>query len=215
VVIITLCSTGEGGAQQIKSYLQKYLKFSENNIIPLAISDKAKLLSEVTRIQKDHTIQCLVGTYDPKISGIPFIPISKIFESDPNQLEAILSNSELDDKIFNTKAIYDYLDEQLEYVDVKKIKKILPYVMREINQIVGGELSQDQKLGLFIHIACSINRLLAKDKLPVNLQKDLIMSKYSALFKEVLKRFKALERAFGVIFSDDEIANVVSIIKKL
>jgi transcriptional regulatory protein LevR/transcriptional regulator with AAA-type ATPase domain len=214
-ILITLCSTGEGGAIQIKDYLIKHLELTDSDIIPLAISDRTKLQHEIEQIRKKHPIKAMIGTYRPKGFDIPFIPISRIFESDPASLHSVIDQAESEENIYSTQAIYDYLDEQLEFADVKKIEKILPGVMREINLTMDGGLSQDQKLGLFIHIACSINRLLAKEKLPVNLQKELIMTKYSTLFKAVLHQFRTIEKSFGVIFSDDEIANVITIIKKL
>jgi transcriptional regulatory protein LevR len=214
-VIVTLCSTGEGGAIQIKDYLIRHLSLKDTEVIPLAISDRARLATEIDAIQKRHFIKTLIGTYKPKGLDLPFISISKVFETDPQLLKTLIENVRVNDRIYYTQAIYDYLDEQLEFVDVEKVRKLLPNIMNEINIAVNGELTQDQKLGLFIHIACSINRLLAYEKQPINLQKESIMKKYGELSKIVLQQFRSLEKAFGIIFSDDEIANVITIIKKL
>lgn len=213
--IITLCNTGDGGALQLKNYLEDHIDFGENVVIPLAISDRNELQKEIQEIQKKYRVHCLIGTINPQIGNYPFIPISKIFEVDSSDLSRLLEFEHVKEKGVDYNEIYEYLDENLEYVDIEKVRKVLPQVMHDIKKSVDYELSQDQELGLFVHIACSINRILANEKLPENKQKEVIMKKYKKLFKETLKTYQKIEKAFGIIFSDDEIANVVAIIKKL
>jgi transcriptional antiterminator len=43
----------------------------------------------------------------------------------------------------------------------------------------------------------------------------MIISKHYRQFKEVLKLVKPIEKAFDIIFNDDEIANILTIIYKL
>lgn len=213
--IITLCNTGEGGAKQLKEYIEKYTDCSYQEIIALPASDRNGLINQINNIRVHYNIQAIVGTFDPKLYGIPFISISKVLEAKPLQLKQVLQFKDVSANEIDYKAIYEYLDEQLEYIDVKKVEKILPKVMKEIREAVDEDLSTDQELGLLVHIACAINRISAKEKLPINMQKEIIFNKYETLCKAILKIFRQLERAFEIIFSDDEIAHVVAIIKKI
>ncbi len=212
--IVTLCNTGEGGALELKKYLeQNCLKTRE--IIPLAISDRKELVNQVKDILRTYRIQSFVGTYDPNLFGIPFISITNIFECNPKKLDNLLDFNISNQQSVDMEAIYDYLDDSLEFVDVVKVKKYLPQLLDELEEVSNEELSNDQRLGLFVHIACSINRALANEKTPTNIQKNSLMKKYESLFKEIIRCFKPIEKAFGIIVNDDEIANVMCIIKKL
>ena len=47
-IIITLCMTGEGGALQIKRYLEKIIEFRDIDIIPLSMKIKTSLFHRLT-----------------------------------------------------------------------------------------------------------------------------------------------------------------------
>ena len=213
-VIVTLCNTGEGGALQLKNYLDLHCRKSRT-IIPLAISDRKKLVQEIKAIVAENRIQCFVGTFDPNLFGIPFISISEVFECSSNKLDNLLDFNLSQQSSIDMEAIYEYLDDSLEFVDIQKIKKYLPPLLEAIEEISGDAIGSDQKLGLFVHIACSINRCCANEPTPVNIQKNQIIAKYEKLFRSLLKIFKPVERAFDIIISDDEIANIISMIKKI
>lgn len=211
-VIITLCNTGEGGALQLKEYIEKYSKLNFD-VIPLAISNKKVLLNEVKKIKEMKTIHAFVGTYDPRLFGIPFISISEVLNVDTSKIDKLLSFSIENSSEIDFEPIYEYLDEQLEFVSVTKLKKIVPEVIEDIKRI--EKLSIDQELGLFVHIACLINRLLANERIAENIHTHRYVMKYEMEFKELLKIFKKIEKRFKVLISDDEIAHVLAIIKKL
>lgn len=88
-IIITLCHTGEGGAVQLKNYIDQYSRLRIRTI-PLSITDRDELLAEVTALRRTYDIHAFVGTYDPKLLGIPFISIVKIFENRPEDVQDIL-----------------------------------------------------------------------------------------------------------------------------
>ena len=211
-VIITLCNTGEGGASQLKDYIEKYSKLNYE-IIPLAISNKKILVNEVKKIREVKDIHAFVGAYNPKLFGIPFISISDILNVEPSKIDRILEFTMEYSSNIDYEPIYKYLDEQLEHISINKLKQIVPKVIEDIKKI--ENLSADQELGLFVHIACLINRLLANEKIPRNVHTHRYIMKYEVEFKELLKVFKRVEKRFKVLISDDEIAHVLAIIKKL
>jgi transcriptional antiterminator len=47
------------------------------------------------------------------------------------------------------------------------------------------------------------------------MRKEQILNSYDAVYKKILQILKPLERTFDVIFTDDELANLIMIIKKL
>ena len=95
-----------------------------------------------------------------------------------------------------------------------KLKKVLPEVMREMNDTL-GELTLDAEAGLLIHIACCIDRLQGKEPVAANPKKKAVLMKYEKEFRQLLKIVKPLERTFRIIINDDEIANILTIIYQL
>ena len=212
--IITLCATGEGGAIELKKYIERY-STKNRDIFPLAISDRKLLVEKVKSLVDTYSIKSFVGTYNPNLFGIPYISLQEVFECPPDKIDQLLDFNPIKDKEFDMDAIYSYLDDSLEYVDIDKLRKHLPNLLDSIESTCKEELDMDQKLGLFIHIASSINRSLSKETSPINRKREQIFIKYETLTKELSRLFKPIERSFNIIVNDDEIANIICIIKKL
>ena len=211
---MTLCATGEGGAIELKKYIERYSK-KNREIIPIAMSDRKLLIDEVKRLLETYSIKSFVGTFNPNLFGIPYLSIQDVFECPPEKIDQLLEFNPIIEKEFDMEAIYTYLDDSLEYVDIQKLRKYLPALLESIEMISNEGLDMDQKLGLFIHIASSINRSLSKEKTPINRKREQIFTKYESLTKDLARLFKPIERSFGIIVNDDEIANIICIIKKL
>lgn len=110
--------------------------------------------------------------------------------------------------------IYEYLKEQLTNFDEGKIKKHLPKLIKEIRRINKG-LSQDQELGLFMHIACSVHRLASEGVQLHNTQSDTILNKNKRLYNELKEVVHPIEKAYKISFNDDELAYIISMIKQI
>lgn len=213
-VIVTLCTTGKGSAEELKHYIERYGKIEGMEIISLSISDRDRLREELVHIMKTNIIQCVVGTFDPKLFSISFISISEIFGTPKEKLPGLLQLRREEKKGIDYEEVFRYLEEQLEYTNVEKLKKLLPQLILKINEKI-CELSLDSEVGLFIHISCCIDRMKGQLPSPQNVKRDVIISKYNGEFKILLKLVKPLEKTFDIIFNDDEISNILTIIYKL
>lgn len=210
--IITLCNTGEGGAVQLKNYIDKYSKL-DMKTIPLCISDREELLKEVQVVQMNYNIHAFVGTYDPKLLGIPFISITKIFENNKKDIDKVLRFEPIQSNSFNYSAVYAYLEEEFKYTGIPKLKTILPGVVDEIS--VTYSLEEDLRLGLFMHLACLVERLLQGEVVAKNKQKEKILTIFEEDYKVISKVVKKLEKSFKIIIDDNEIATIIMMIKKI
>ncbi|WP_455501338.1 PRD domain-containing protein [Gemmiger sp.] len=213
-VILTLCMTGQGGAKQMKSYLEKNAALKDTMVIPLAVSDRKELLHEVSRLKEKYEIHCVIGTYNPGLYEIPFISVAQLFETPVDKLEVLLSMPDTEREKVDYEMIYSYLSEQLQTLDVKKLRRCLPDAMGQIKKAAQG-LSQDQELGLFLHIACAIDRIQNGDTMPSKGNRQSIISRNKRLYNDLREILGNIETAFGIEFSDDEIAYIIAIIKKL
>lgn len=213
--IITLCMTGEGGAVQMKNYLEKNAGLNGIQVIPLSISDRKALLNEVNRLREEHEIRCVIGTYDPGLHGIPFISVVKLFETPADKLDMLLTIPESDHTPVNYEMIFSYLSSQMPALDIKKLRKSLPRALAKIKRISAEGLDQNQELGLFLHIACAIDRLQNGEAMPEKGNRQGIISRNKRLYNDLREILSGLEETFDIRFSDDELAYMIAMVKKL
>ena len=62
----------------------------------------------------------------------------------------------------NYTEVYQFLEEQLHYVSISKLKSVLPQIIDDLE--VMYSLDSDQKTGLFVHIACMLDKILEGQK---------------------------------------------------
>lgn len=211
-LIITLCHTGEGGAEQLKHYIQRYSKLGMK-IKALAISSRNELIKEVASLKKVYKIHAFVGTFDPNLFGIPFISIGKVFENTKENLDRLLMFEPLKTQFFDYTEVYQYLTESFKYTDVDKLKMLLPEVIDEIS--LHDDLSPDQTIGLFMHIACLVERLLEGNGRNMSIDNQAILKTFKPDRVILSKILKKIERSFAIIVNDAEISTIILIIKKL
>lgn len=214
-IIVTLCMTGQGGAVQIKKYLEKNTELKDTQIIPLAVSDREVLLKRINTLLEKHEIIGLIGTYDPKIHNIPFISIAKLFETPVEKLPLLLASpEEKTDTEVNYEEIYEYLKEQLPDLNIQKLRRHLPRAVSLIKKSSGG-LNEAQELGLFMHLACSVSRLQAGQELGSNRRKEQIISHHKKLYGSIKEILKPMETAFNIKYNDDAVAGLIEIVKRV
>jgi transcriptional regulatory protein LevR len=212
--IVTLCTTGKGGAEELKRYLERYGQLKDTEIIPMSMTDTEVLKENFRMLMKNGVIRCVVGTFNPQLFAIPFISISEVFGVKKESLPKLLSLEKEAKSRIDYQAMFDYLGEQLVHTNMDKLKRILPETLREINTTL-GELSLDTEAGLLIHISCLIDRLIGNEATAGNPKKKMILAKYEKEFKALLKIVKPLEKTFHIIVNDDEIANMLTMIYQL
>ena len=154
-----------------------------------------------------------MGTYDPKLFGIPFVSIGKILENDKVYLDRILMFEPIDSKTVDYNEVYKYLEEQFRYVSIPKLKTVLPGVIDEFSTVYA--LSEDQRVGLFMHLACLMERLLEGDSANKNDDKNKLLTVFQEDYRLIRKIIKTLEKAFKVIVDDNELATIIMIVNRI
>ena len=173
------------------------------------------MLNEVNRLREEHEIRCVIGTYDPGLHGIPFISVVKLFETPTDKLDMLLTIPESDHTPVNYEMIFSYLSSQMPALDIKKLRKSLPRALAKIKRISAEGLDQNQELGLFLHIACAIDRLQNGEAMPEKGNRQGIISRNKRLYNDLREILSGLEETFDIRFSDDELAYMIAMVKKL
>ena len=216
-VIVTLCASGKGAAAELKQYVERYKNDDDIYVIALASSNREDLREKLSTIMETAKIKCVIGTQDPQMFALPFVPAADVFGCNPEDLTAVLNPNRHHGKLLSRgyyEEVYQYLEMHLKLVDIQKLKKLLPKtLMRISSEII--PLSHDSEIGLFLHIPCSLERALTKEEPLKCIQKSQIINQYNRAYRKLLKIMKPLEKAYSVIFSDDELAIILTIILKL
>ena len=94
------------------------------------------------------------------------------------------------------------------------IKKcILPQIIDDLE--VMYSLDSDQKTGLFVHIACMLDKILEGQKFEITKEDERINMVYQEDFKIISKIMKELEKKFHIIIDDTQIATIIRILKRI
>jgi len=210
--IITLCHTSEGGAVQLKNYIDRYSRLGMHTVA-LSIANRDALAKEVLELKKVYDIHAFVGTYDPKLMGIPFIPISTVFENRREDLDRILMFEPLHLHRVNYDEIYGLLQEQFTHAPVNRIKSVLPGVVDELSIMYG--LDDERKLGAFLHLACLVDRLMAGATVEKTEAGGKYIRQYPEDYQMLVKIMRTLEKTFHIIINDNEIEILLMIVKEL
>lgn len=77
-MIITVCLSGVGSAEKIRMYIEDNLGEEKVIIKSLGMIDEPRLRQKVAQWQKKHNVIAIVGTINPEIKGITFIPFQTV-----------------------------------------------------------------------------------------------------------------------------------------
>ena len=115
------------------------------------------------------------------------------------------------DYTINYQEVFAYLAGQFTHVDVEKVQSYVEEFLQGVDQKL-KHMTQDEQMGLLIHTACCIERLASGESSPENPKRKAILHQYKKEFQELLRMLRPMEKAFHIIFSDDEAANILMII---
>lgn len=78
--IVTICITGEGTAIKLKEYItHKLMNIIEGlNIIPIGVFNEHEIEDRIATIKSQYNLIAFIGTINPKVNEIPFIPVEEI-----------------------------------------------------------------------------------------------------------------------------------------
>ena len=94
-------------------------------------------------------------------------------------------------------------------LDLKSASKRI----KELSEMYG--LNVDQTLGIFVHIACVVERILSGGKTHKVEESEKIILALEDDYRAVTKTLKRLEKAFKIIIDDHEIATIIKILKQI
>ncbi|MGL5576349.1 MAG: sigma 54-interacting transcriptional regulator [Sarcina sp.] len=215
-IIITTCSTGEGSAVILKEILIKKLDTEKYKIqiIPLNIDNVQQFYSTVNSLGDEKNIIAIVGTFNPEIFGIPFIPISDVFkDTNLTKLKSLIKNS-CDEAI--TTIIESHKDKIKNIINENIYEEFIYAFLKYIYEDLEIQLTENVTIGLILHTTCALERISLKQEDNINcLIKENILSEHKEDFCKLKSFFVSYESKLKIIFSDDEICFIIRTLKEI
>ncbi|KAA5807372.1 sigma 54-interacting transcriptional regulator [Thermoanaerobacterium thermosaccharolyticum] len=212
-VIITACITGEGTALKLKSILEKKLdlKSAGIDIIPLNIEDKREFKRKLQNIKTEKNILAVVSAFDPGDDTLKYISTTDIFDNRKlSSLKAMIDSRDALDTINNMKEI---IAENVDIDADKYIKAFKEFYLNIAENKVS--LDNDKIIGLILHLACAIERVLKGGELIRIKNCKSIIEKNTSKYEMIKTAVKPVNEAFNVTLSDDEYVSIMKIIYSL
>ena len=206
--VIIVVSNSQEEASQAITYLEKTCNLNMVEIIGLQTENRNHLYTEVYNISKKNKIVGVIGGYNPHLSQFPFLSIDRLFTMQTTEILEVFDN---EDDLSN---IYGYIQDQFEELDIVVLRKHLDFFIEQLEFVLEEKLNNDKKIGLIMHIASLINRVLKQQETEANTIISSILQKNFQLVEKIKRILSPVESAFHIQINDIEIATIISIIKK-
>lgn len=218
--ILTVCATGFGAAQKFSELFNNTLPYH----IPLKIlpHDYQTLVSSGLSdpIFSKYNVSLIIGTLDPKIQGVEFLPIENIMMNDGmEKLTAIvgkyIKRKEVEEfkkqivKNFNLSNIIHHLTILNPEKVIDDVEEVVHYLEEDFN----CQLEPTSKVGLYVHLSCLIERLILKNDIVDFDGLQTISAKQKNAIKIIKEAFSGVEMRYSVDLSDVEALLILNYFK--
>lgn len=217
--LITTCFTSIGTATQIAHLLEKSLPLSsELKIYPYEY-ELLREKKQTETIFSMYEVLGIIGTANPCIPGTPYLSLEELIsgigmETLTNWLEQTLTSEE--QQYFNDNIIRNFsLEKVINSVTILNTEKIMAMIelfMHHLATLLQLTLTNAQKLALYVHVSCLIERLIRN--VPIE-----SYAGYVQLYQCQKERLIAIKEAFSVIeknysvkIPDSELAYIYDIL---
>lgn len=191
-------------------------------LVGIAGSSKAaemKSLDEVADYLQDNFSGLQYFRAKPAPEIMPEIKSETKPETEENDEEIIEQTVDESSQEEDINEVFEYLGDQFPQFDIDLMKNYLLVIIGQIEHEMNLVLDEDKKIGLIVHIVCLIDKLQQQHIPSVNFMAYSVLGdfgdgRYGDLFEKMKTFLKPLEETFDVMIQDNEIATIISIIRK-
>lgn len=218
--ILSICATGFGAAKKISELLESSLpRKIDLEIIPY---NYQQLVENGARdsIFNRYQVELIVGTLDPKVSGVPFMAIESVMMNDEIGVLEQLMQRYLgvgDLEAFNQNITKNFtlsnIVNHLTILNGEKIIDDVEEIVDNLEEDLQEELDATRKVGLYVHISCLLERLILKQGIDyVEGMEEAIRAKQERVEK-VKDAFSGVEMRYSVELPAPEALYVLNYFK--
>lgn len=203
--ILTVCATGFGSAKKIGELLKNSLPKS----IPLEIIpyDYQSLVTHgiEDNIFSEYDVKMLIGTLDPKVPGVKYMPMENIVTNDEvHYLHELIGKYLSDDELrmFNENIAKNFtLDNIVNHLTIlnpQKVMEDVEEIVSELEKLFKCSLDITTKVGVYVHLSCLIERLILRQGIAESEGMEDFAKKYPDLIESIKDIFSGVEYRYSV-----------------
>ena len=155
LAILSICTTGDGGAKSILNLLENKLNYDSNviEIITMNLIGEENIENKIKRLSREYKIISLISTFDIEVD-IFKISLKDIFVGDGiNKLQKVIDLETTYIKMVET------LKTHLKHIDGERVLEHIKCFNERIQKKMNMKIETNRLIGITLHIACMIDRL--------------------------------------------------------
>ena len=211
--IITICSTGEGTAVVIKKRVEELLTdyiYEEIEVMSISL---VGMEATVKKIAEEYQILATAGVSKPAIQ-VPHLTLEELFQSFGKErikqvvLNSQDSESDLIESIDTKELCEEYLGMYFTFLNPQKLIPILWEYSEVIETEMKQTFSNSLKIGLIMHIAGVLERVLLNDALSIENEEDQENNPY---LDAVINANALIKTKLNLVIPDSEMSYILKI----
>ncbi|WP_156321857.1 sigma 54-interacting transcriptional regulator [Lacticaseibacillus thailandensis] len=216
-LIITCCNTGIGTANQIKQLLDSSFAEKIDVVVNAYEYSLVSDPNQMAAIKRTYNVLAIVGTVDPHAEGITFIPLEKLILGENSEallhdLGVVADKHEVEDIV--TTILHNFTIERvlnsLTILDATAVMDAIDVVMSRFVELSGQVLGNPQRMALYVHISCMVERLIRNEPITTYDWKHANID--TNIFQEIKSALSVLEAKYSVTVPKAEVAYIYDII---
>ncbi|UQB03527.1 sigma 54-interacting transcriptional regulator [Pediococcus pentosaceus] len=215
-LVITCCNTGIGTARQIKNLLDNSIPEKLNIVVNAYDYALLQSSEQIKTLAHTFNILTIVGTVDPQIDDVSFIPLEKLILGEDTQrfAEALapVATTEEVQKLIDT-ILYNFTIERvinsLTILDAHAVMKSIDVALNRYSEFSGKQLNNRTRMALYVHVSCLIERLIRNEPITTY---DWEPSYDTKLVDDLKQAFSVIEAQYSVQIPKAELGYIYDIV---
>lgn len=205
LIILTICTTGEGSAVTIKQLLEKQLEYDKNifEIMPINLVGNEAIYSRIKNIEKTSKVVSIVSPFSVDVK-VPQFDLQEIFSGD-----GIKTIQNLIDIEVTYIKMVETLENQLKYVNAKEVFKDIKAFISNVEKELNLKIDTKFLIGISFHIGCMIDRLKGNGVIDGFEENEKYKLENIELYNVVKNACSSLNDKYNINISDDEICYIM------
>lgn len=204
--ILCICTTGEGGAQSIKTLLDDNIKYDKSliEILTLNLIGNDGVKKRIKSLKKDYDILSIVSTFDVK-EDIPQFNLEDIFIGDGiSKIQKIIDLETTYIKMSET------LKTHLKNIDGFKVLRDVKLFNNKVQKIMKNKIETNRLIGITLHIACMLDRVQNDIQAEEFVNKESFIESNKELYKVIKMEIETLGNKYKTHIDINEICYIMS-----
>lgn len=215
--ILSVCSTGQGTAEKLKTFVDGMLHNMGRNDITVIAMPLGEVDEQREALLKRYEFIMSLGIADPKIN-VPFLPLEALFSNDGEaQFTLLVQRNHLWHPVARPHAMVRKISEEsmmefLTYLNPKKVVDPVLEFISELEKFEGYPFDNGMKISLSVHISSALERMVQHSGLKYD-------SSLGTAEQQKLEAYQIFARCFqkklAITLDRDELSYILEMVVEL